>query len=170
MRRPDWLASQIVSGEVGIAPRTSWWPRHVFTMAKYFSARGKPRGIVSAREAVLEQAREWDCWMPEPARKGLMDTHAALELELVDATLNRDAKEVDRVGTLLIENAVHQGEILRVTMESFPEDRFRRLLEEHVSLFAAGMRLAIERRNDRSVQRRAEANSLSLAGLTVEWF
>lgn len=166
------LASKIVSAAGGVPPKATWWPRHRFTMEHYleFSAGQMSQKLAKPRATAEKQAGEWDAWMPEHIRKTGMPCHVRLEIELIDAARRNDEKSVEEIGNLLVDNAVDQARQLGKSIASFPQETFRRLIEEHVSLFVAHVRLAIEKKDTKPCAKRAEKNSLALADLTVEWF
>ncbi len=170
--RKESFASKVAAGRGDMSPKATWWPRHVLAAARCIavSSGDAPNGLLAARDSALDLASEWDAWLPEAAGKGAMRGHAALEIRLLDAARRNDERGVELDGDLLVENAAEQAGRLGSTVVSFPEERFRKLLEEHIRLFAAHVRLALERKDARPCARRAKANSLALADLTVEWF
>jgi len=172
MSRPESLASKIMSAAGGVPPKATWWPRHRLAMAQYLevSADQMSQKLTTPRAAAEKQAQEWDAWMPERIRKTGMPCHVRLEIELIDAARRNDEKSVEQIGNLLVDNAVDQARRLGSSVTSFPQETFGRLLDEHVSLFVAHVRLAIEKKDTKPCAKRAEKNSLALADLTVEWF
>lgn len=169
MGREESFASRLASGSLDMPPRTAWWALHSRAVSGYLASKAKGAYLRTVRDAALGHASQWDRWIPAAAVKGIMRQHAALEVELVDAARANDPKGVEQAGRLLGRNAAEQAAELAAKIPSFPEGRFRGLLEEHVSLFAERVRLAVEGSDARACERRAEANAVTLAAFTVEW-
>lgn len=166
MMSSESFASRLASGSPGLPAKAVWWPGHVRVSADYVLWTSKPRCSRPARDAALAHAEIWDRWAPTA---GGMRQHVALETGLVDAARAGLVGKVEAAGELLARDAGERAAELAVRIESFPEDRFRRLLEEHAALFVERVRLAVEGRDARTCARHAEANALALAAFTVEW-
>lgn len=112
-------------------------------------------------------AEEFEQMVPKVAKQGLMLEHVALEMALVDAVrLNRE-EDIDGIGKKLLMNTHLLSAALGIAIVEFPEEYFKRLLMDHVSLYAGSVRKKIEGVVTRSSE--IECNMLKLAGFTTEW-
>jgi hypothetical protein len=92
-----------------------------------------------------------------------------MEMGLVDAVREDDPAKIERLGSLLVENAEEMSASFGRSIVEFPESQFLRLFAEHVVSFAELVRLKMERSTKRSGER-MDRNTVSLAAFTAEWF
>jgi hypothetical protein len=168
----EFLATRIAKGRPGVAPKASWWPRHAAAFRDLLDTGLRQGAEARTREAavrgtLLVGAKEWD--LRARVENRLMERHARLEIALVRAARSGRPREIGRVGGLLIKNAGELAALPGSTVASFPEDSFRRLVEEHVSLVAGAVRLGLEGGSTAEWEGRWAANTLALAAFTVEW-
>lgn len=173
MTNKRMVAERIADADSAMPPRATWWTRHGQASSLYLALSADPRPAAKreARAIMRGQVDEWARWTPKGAgRDAGMARHAALEADLVDAARRGDVEEVVRIGNLLVDDAADQARRLGSTVASFPEERFKRLFEEHVRLFVGLVRASIEGKDPGRRAKAAEANALALADMTVEWF
>ena len=117
-------------------------------------------------------ASEWESMLPTKSLPGLMVEHSGLEMSLVEAAAECDGPRIDRIGDYLLANVQEHAKLYGTTILSFPEDSFRKLMEEHVLLFARAVRLKMEGNSSEftGCEERRRANTLALAAFTAEWF
>jgi hypothetical protein len=101
-----------------------------------------------------------------------MERHMEMEAALIIAAKNRNPALIDRIGELLTANAAAQARGFATALPSFPEEWFIRIFEMHSALVAE---LVLERfgasdSGKKPCIARAQANALSLAAFSVEWF
>lgn len=172
--RHEYLATKLARGEAQGEPKTCWWPRHSRLLGAYITAAtGKdPRVLQDVRKLLYKSGFDWESMVMRNERLGLMTEHVWLEAELVESVIRKSAGEVTRFGEALFENARRQAARLHYYFPGLPEGRLRRLLEEHVALFAEFVRAKIEKRpkeHDFGEPLR-RANALALAKFAAEWF
>lgn len=174
MTRHEYLATKLAREEADGQPKTCWWPRHSRLLGDYLAAiTGKDeRALGEARKLLYKSGFDWETMVTRHERSGLMTEHVWLESELVESAIRRNVVEVTRLGEMLFENARKQAGRLLYYFPGLPEGRLKRLLEEHVSLFAESVRAKMEKRpkeQDFSEASR-KANALALAEFAAEWF
>ncbi len=165
------FAKKLVAGTLPEVPaKTSWWPRHVRASSRYLLLAGSDmaNALESARQSIIVGCVEWEQVIPSASRKGLMGHHAALEMGLVDAARSNDVEKIDRIGSLLYENAAEMAGSFGKTIVEFPEEAFRKILEGHVATFAESVRIKME--GHKSKVKCMDANTLALAAFSAEWF
>lgn len=164
------FAKKLAAGLVSVPSRMSWWPRHSRMMFRYLLSDKKLVNSIETERQIIDMGcKEWEALIPVAARKGLMGHHSALEMALVDAAKSHSSSGIDKIGSLLIENAEEMAASFGRCIVEFPEDPFRRLLGEHVASYAEIVRLNAEGCLKKSSDR-ADTNILSLAAFTAEWF
>lgn len=163
------FAKGLASGTIQAPPKTSWWPRHTRTMLRYLALSGAktPNAKIEIQANMQKVAQEWEVMIPKAAQQGLMIEHSVLEIALVDAVrLNQEAK-IDDIGKKLVDNATQLAAVLKIAIQEFPEEQFRRLFMDHVGLYAGSVRKKIEGIVVNSAE--MESNMLQLADFTAEW-
>jgi len=166
----DLFAKKLAAGLVTVPSRLSWWPRHSRLMVRYMCiGHETPNTIQSIRQAASMNCLEWEAGVPVAARHGLMCHHTDMEMGLVDAVREDDPAKIERLGSLLVENAEEMSASFGRSIVEFPESQFLRLFAEHVVSFAELVRLKMERSTKRSGER-MDRNTVSLAAFTAEWF
>lgn len=164
-----YFAKGLAAGTIEVPPRTSWWPRHMRGIQKYLLlSQGKtPNGRQAIVDTLRLEAREWEDRVPKNARHGIMDDHVELEIELVEAVRKSNLKRLEAIAQDLVSNTTQMSAVLGVSIPEFPEEFFKHLLIDHVSLYAAAVRKDIE--GVITNKKEVEANTLQLAALTAEW-
>jgi hypothetical protein len=166
----EHFAKKLAAGLVSVPSRLSWWPRHSRMIVRYISTG--PEALNAAenvRQMASMSSSEWEAGIPAAARKGLMGHHTALEMALADAAKAGDVRTIERLGSLLAENAEEMAASFGRSIVEFPEGRFFRLLGEHVSSFTEIVRLKVEGSHKKAGER-MEMNTVQLAAFTAEWF
>ena len=170
----EYLATKLISGKAAASLKTQWWPKHSRAMARYLSLSwddGTGAGLRSVQEILVAGCKDWEVTVLRSSKAGLMEEHAALEIELVDAVIKRDADKIDRVGDLLLENAKRQTELHAAKIENFPLRTWHDLFQLHVKLFIESARyhMLSDDRNFEECEGRRQVNTLALAAFTAEW-
>lgn len=164
------FAKKLAAGLVSVPSRMSWWPRHSRMMCRYLlSGKKMVYSLETERQIIEMSCKEWEATIPESARKGLMGHHTTLEMTLVDAVKKGKPERVDKIGSLLIENAEEMAASFGRCVVEFPEGRFHYLLGEHVASYVEIVRLSTEG-SVKKAGDRMDSNILSLAAFTAEWF
>jgi len=170
----EYLATKLIAGKSDASLKTQWWPRHSRAMARYLALSADPAGL-SGRKAVQELlftgCRDWEVTVLRSSKAGLMEEHAKLEVELVNAIIRRDGPEITKIGDLLLENVRQQTTLHAAKGESFPVKTWHDLLQHHVGLFieSAEYHMQNDDRNFEECERRRQVNTLALAAFTAEW-
>lgn len=166
----DDFAKKLAAGLVSVPSRLSWWPRHSRMMVRYLFVGDKTSNSQdNVHQSVAMSCAEWEGAIPMSARKGLMKHHSAMELSLVDAAKAGNSGKIEKLGSLLIENAAELSASFGRSIVEFPEHKFHMLLGEHVSSYAEIVRLKMEGILKKSGER-MERNTIALAAFTTEWF
>lgn len=170
----EYLATKLMSGRSDASLKTQWWPRHSRAMARYLSLAwegGGGAGLKSVQELLLAGCKDWEITVLRSSKSGLMEEHAALEIELVNAVMKRDAVRITRIGDLLLENVRHQTELHSAKGDNFPVKTWHDLLQLHVGLFIESTQYHMQNddRNFEECERRRQVNTLALASFTAEW-
>jgi len=160
----------LVAGTVKVSPKVAWWPSHLRGLLRHLHATQvrTPEATIGVIEDLVKGAREWETLVPKPAKQGLMIEHVRLETALVDASRKNDEKMIDQIGRKLFDNATEIAAVMGIAVVEFPEEIFRRLLRDHVGLYAMSVRRKIE--GSREANLKLEGNTLQLAAFTAEWF
>lgn len=163
------FAKGLVSGTIKTPAKMSWWPRHVRALMDVLSHSGPKCGTRSpeAWSHLEEVAKEWEKICPKPAQHGLMVEHSLLEISLIDSVRKNSADEIEKIGKQLFENATEMSAVLAISIAEFPEGHFKKLVSDHVALYAGSVRKKIE--GVRLSSGEMESNTLALADLTAEW-
>lgn len=160
----------LVAGTVKVSPKVAWWPSHLRALLRHLHASQvrTSQAVGGTIEDLIGGAREWEALAPKPARQGLMIEHVRLETALVDASRKNDEKKIDQIGKKLFDNATQIAAVMGIAVVQFPEEIFRRLLRDHVGLYANSVRRKIEGSKEPNLK--LEENTLQLAAFTAEWF
>lgn len=160
----------LVAGTIKVSPKVAWWPSHVRGLLRHLQATQvrTSQAVAGLDEDLFNGAKEWEALVPKPARQGLMIEHVRLETALVDASRKNDEKRIDQIGKKLFDNATAIAAVMGIAVVGFPEEIFRRLLRDHVGLYATSVRKKIEGSREPNVK--LEENTLQLAAFTAEWF
>jgi hypothetical protein len=164
------FAKGLAAGTIDAPAKTSWWPRHTRAMMRYLALSGMktPQARAEIAANMQKGAQEFEDMVPKAAKHGLMIEHVALEIALVDAVrLNRE-KDIDGIGKKLFANTHMLSAALGIAVVEFPEEQFKRLFMDHVSLYAGSVRKKIEGVVTNSSE--IDCNMLQLADFTAEWF
>lgn len=163
------FAKGLVSGTIQAPAKTSWWPRHARTLLEMLSfSEAKALADTPKPWTQLEAiAKEWEALCPSAAKHGLMLEHALLEVALIDAVRKNKTEDINTVGKQLFDNAAEIAAVLKIAIPHFPEQQFKKLLCDHVALYAGSVRKKMEGAKVGGAD--MELNTLSLADLTAEW-
>lgn len=164
----DWLVSRLLDGSV--AGRMSWWPRHATDVAWYLTVVGFPQGRKLAYDTLIRGCAEWEDFLPEKARQGLMGEHVRLEMELIEAAVKPDIQAIDRLGRDLFNNAARQANLFGEFFALFPKERYRVLVAEHILHVTQAVKMGIEGKFDYNTAGQLRRNTMPLAAFTAEWF
>lgn len=176
----DYLyRDRLLSGRGEVPSKHSWWPRHSALMTRYLilATTKNSLEIRRARDLVTVTATEWDRMAKgagerQKSGRGCMSDHAALERNLVDASLRKDTVSVGKIMKAIEKNSVDQSLIYGMSYPGFPELSFCKLQKEHLDLFFESTKAYLDgnmRGFDESELQR-KTNTLALVELTAEWF
>lgn len=160
----------LVAGTVKVSAKVAWWPSHLRSLLRHLHATQvrTVSAIAGIEEDLVTGATEWESLVPKAAKQGLMIEHVKLETSLVDASRKNDEKKLDQLGKKLFDNATEIAAVMGIAVVEFPEAAFRRLLRDHVGLYATSVRKKLEGSKEPNLK--LEANTLQLAAFTAEWF
>lgn len=170
----EYLATKLIAGKSDASLKTQWWPRHSRAMARYLELSSDPAGVTgrkAVQELLFTGCRDWEVTILRSSKVGLMEEHAKLEVELVNAVIRRDGPSITKIGDCLLENVRQQTTLHAAKGDSFPVKTWHDLLQHHVGLFieSAEYHMRGSGRNFDDCERRRQVNTLALAAFTAEW-
>jgi len=170
----EYLATKLISGKSDASMKTQWWPKHSRGAARYLDLSwgdGDPAGLKSIRECLFSGCRDWEIAVLRSSKPGLMEEHAVLEIELVEAVVRGNVDRINRIGDLLVANVKNQTELYTAKFDHFPVRTWHDLFNRHVGLFIESTqhRAANDDRNFVECEERRQVNTLALAAFTAEW-
>lgn len=169
----EYLATKLMSGKSEASLKTQWWPRHSRLMARYLALSLGDGGAAqkSVQDLLVSGCKDWEVSVLRSSKPGLMEEHAAYEIELIDAVVKGDLEAIDRIGGLLLQNVKSQTQLHLVKAENFPSKTWLDLFSQHVTLFIESVQwhMSNDNRNFEECERRRQQNTLALAAFTAEW-
>jgi hypothetical protein len=169
----EYLATKLARGGHQAPPKTRWWPRHWMAALKYTNLACKNAVVAGAgRQGLMDGVREWENAIQGLGPTDLINTHIAVEAALIEAAGRNDSDAITRAGKELYANAEALARMQAVRIDGLPEDRLRRLIEEHIVLFADLVRFHMkdDLAGFGNADEKGRGNAVSLANFTTEWF
>lgn len=168
----EFLAAKLARGGPQAPPKTRWWPRHWLMASKYIDLScGSAIEAGAGRQHLMDGVREWEQAIQGLGPTDLINKHIATEAALIEAAGRNDSDAITRAGEELYANAAAMARMQAERIGGLPEDRLRRIIEEHIAALADMVRFRMkgDAAGCGQAGEKGRRNAVVLANFTAEW-